>query len=139
MRTIRFFLPAFGFVLVLIVLLFPATGCYYDNLEKLHPELLLNEDCDTTGVISYQNHITTIFIASCGATDNACHNVIGSGGGYVLDNYADVKIAVESGILMNSITWTGGALQMPKGSSAKLGDCQIAKIQKWIDAGSPNN
>lgn len=123
-------------ILLLAIGLF--TGCYYDNLEELHPELLLNSSCDTSGVMSYQTHIKPIFSASCGA-NNACHNASGAGGGYVLGTYAGVKSAVTSGKLMSSILWDGNASQMPKGSSTQLNACAIAKIQKWIDEGSIDN
>ena len=120
-------------------LLFLAAGCYYDNNEALHPELLLGGDnCDTTSVISYQVHIVPIMSGSCGS-NNSCHNAQGASGGVVLENYAGVKSSVDSGKLLSSITWDGNASQMPKDSPSPLSDCSIAKIRKWIDAGAPNN
>ena len=113
-------------------------GCYFDNLQELHPELLLNNDCDTTVAISYQTHIKPILSNSCGANNN-CHNASGAGGGYVLENYAGVKSAADNGKLLSSIIWDGNANQMPKGSPSKLSDCSIFKIQKWIDNGALNN
>lgn len=114
------------------------SGCYYDNLQELHPELLLNNNCDTTITISYQTHIKPILSGSCGANNN-CHNASGAGGGYVLENYAGVKNAATSGKLLSSITWDGNASQMPKGSLGKLSDCSIAKIQKWVEQGALDN
>lgn len=114
-----------------------ADSCYYDNLQELHPELLLNE-CDTTGVISYQADIVPIMTGSCGA-NNSCHNTSGAGGGFVLENYDGVKNAVESGLFLSAITWDGNAAQMPDGSSTKINDCYIATISKWVASGYPNN
>ncbi len=139
MKTLFPCLPVLGGLLVLTALLFPAAGCYYDNLEKLYPELLLNEDCDTSRVISYRTDIAPILEVSCGANDNSCHTAYNVGGGYVFDRYSNVKSAVNDGKFLSSITWNGNAIRMPKGSSAQLGDCTIAKIEKWIDAGSPDN
>ena len=123
---------------ILLLGLFFSGGCYYDNFQELHPEVLLNNDCDTTSIMSFQTHINPILSNSCGA-NNSCHNTQGAGGGIILDNYAGVKSAVNSGKLLSAITWDGNASQMPKNSPSKLNDCAITQIQKWIDAGAPNN
>lgn len=57
----------------------------------------------------------------------------------MLADYAGVKNCVESSLFISSIIWDGNAAQMPKNSSAQIDACSIAKIQKWVDAGSPNN
>ena len=118
--------------------LMESSGCYSDNLQELHPELLLNDNCDTTGEMSFKTHIQPILAGSCGAT-NSCHNASGAGGGYVLENYAGVKDAVNTGAFLSAIIWDGNASQMPKDSPSKINDCAITKIQKWIDAGALNN
>lgn len=115
-----------------------SVGCYYDNVQELHPELLLDNSCDTTVVISYQTDIKPILSGSCGAT-NSCHNTGGAGGGVVLEQYAGVKAAAANGKLLSSIIWDGNASFMPKGSPTQLSNCSIAKINKWIQAGSPDN
>ena len=124
--------------LSMLGLLSSTIGCYYDNLEELHPELLLNSNCDSTAVQGYQTHIQPILSNSCGA-NNSCHNAQGAGGGVILETYTGVKAAVANGKFLSSITWDGNAQQMPKGSPSKLSDCSIAKIQKWVDAGALNN
>lgn len=139
MRSIFAFLGPPGIVLAFMPLLFPAAGCYYDNLEKIHPELLLDAGCDTAGVISYQSQIAPLLAVSCGANDNSCHNAFSAGGGYVFDHYAGVKAAAQGDKFLSSITWDGNAIQMPKGNAARLSDCRIAEIEKWIGAGSPDN
>ena len=40
--------------------------------------------------------------------------------------------------LMSSVRHEPGAAPMPKGR-AKLSDCDIARLQAWVDAGRPNN
>lgn len=124
--------------LAIAALLLSSAGCYYDNFEELHPELLLNSSCDTTATMSYLTHIQPILSNSCGA-NNSCHNTQGAGGGVVLENFTGVKAAVNSGKFLSSITWDGNAQQMPKGSPTQLSDCSITKIQKWITAGALNN
>lgn len=134
MNKIFFVIPT----LLLLAGLFFNSGCYFDNLQELHPELLLNNNCDTTSNMSFQTHIKPILNNSCGS-NNSCHNTGGAGGGVILENFSGVKSAVNSGKLLSSITWDGNANQMPKGSPSKLNDCSIAKIQKWIDNGALDN
>jgi hypothetical protein len=113
-------------------------GCYYDNLEELHPELLLNNTtCDTTVTISFANDIQPILQSSCGS-NNSCHQ-LGNGGLVELQDYAGVHAIVGNGKLIGSITWNGNASQMPQGSSAKISDCYIGKIQKWVNENAPDN
>lgn len=133
MKQIHWFLPSF----LLLGWLFSG-GCYFDNLQELHPELLLNSNCDTAATMSFQTHIKPILNNSCGA-NNSCHNTQGAGGSVILETYAGVKSSVTSGKLLSSITWDGNASQMPKSSPTQLNDCSITKIQKWIDAGTLDN
>ncbi len=125
-------------LLALLMGLFASNGCYYDNVTELHPELQLNNDCDTTATMSYQTHIKPILANSCGA-NNSCHNTQGAGGGVVLENYAGVKSTVNNGNFISAIIWDGNASQMPKGSPTQLSACSIAKIQKWVDNGALDN
>lgn len=118
--------------------LFFTSGCYYDNYDELHPELLLNSGaCDTTVTIRYSTDIAPIMSGTCGA-NNSCHNASSTSGVH-LAQYADVRTIALNGILWSSITWDGNALFMPQGSSSKISDCYQAKIRKWIDEGAPDN
>ncbi|MCC6459046.1 MAG: hypothetical protein IT260_01165 [Saprospiraceae bacterium] len=113
-------------------------GCYYDNNQELHPELLINDGvCDTTVTIRYSLDVAPIMNGSCGA-NNSCHNA-GSSSGINLATYAGVSTIAQNGVLWSAITWDGNASFMPQGSSAKINDCYQAKIRKWIDAGAPEN
>lgn len=113
-------------------------GCYYDNLQELHPEILLNSSCDTSSTMSYLTHIEPILSNSCGE-NNSCHSAQGASGGVVLENYAGVKSSVVNGKFLSSILWDGNAAQMPKNSPTKLRNCSIVQIQKWINAGAADN
>ena len=134
MNKIRLVAPT----LLLLVGLLYIGGCYFDNLQELHPELLLDNNCDTTSIMSFQTQIKPILSNSCGAINN-CHNSAGAGGGVILETFAGVKSSVVSGKLISAIIWDGNASQMPKGSPSKLSDCSTAKIQKWVDAGALDN
>ena len=123
---------------VFFVILF-LSGCYYDNLEELHPGAAV---CDTTGVISFSADILPIMIHSCGAQDMACHNTDQSAGGYGLGTYTDVMNTITtSGTFLTSITHDpsiASSKWMPK-NAAKIDDCSIQKIEAWLNRGSLNN
>ncbi len=66
-----------------------------------------------------------------------CHNAGNAGGGFDLSNYSGVNACVNSGKFMPSIKHTG-PFPMPQGG-AKLSDCDITKLQNWVNAGHLNN
>lgn len=108
------------------------TGCYNDTEEELYGVPLCSlED------VTYSNHVTLILSGSC----FACHsqvNAAANGAGIVLEGYDRIKVAVENGLLIESITHGPNASPMPK-NSPKLSDCKINTIRKWIDDGALNN
>jgi hypothetical protein len=55
-----------------------------------------------------------------------------------MGTYAADKAMAQNGKLYGTIAHTAGFSPMPKGS-AKLSNCQIATIKKWIDGGMLNN
>lgn len=89
--------------------------------------------CDTSQSITYTNSIKQIFDTYC----VGCHNANNMGGGYALDSYAGCVNCANSGRLLGAIKWLSGFSPMPKGGS-KLSNCNIAKIEKWINSGKPN-
>lgn len=106
-------------------------SCYYDKAELLYPESKL--PCDTTAVATYSTDVAPVMSASCNMS--GCHNTTDASAGVILDTYAGVKIQALNGRLVGSTSATG---TMPKGAN-KLANCTLAKIQKWIDSGTPNN
>ncbi len=92
-----------------------------------------NTSCDTTASITYNNNIKAIFNAYC----TGCHNTSSPAGGYSLDNYTGAKNCAQSGRLLGAIQWLSGYSPMPQGGN-KIPDCDITKIQKWINSGMPN-
>ncbi|MDP3644644.1 MAG: cytochrome c [Bacteroidota bacterium] len=119
-------------LLILIVVFI--TGCYYDNEEKLYSEVSTN--CDLSNV-TFVLTVTPILQASC----LSCHSnskAGSSGGGVKLQNYADVQVQAKNGKLMGVVKHASGFQEMPQGGG-KLPDCEISKLQKWIDSGTLNN
>jgi cytochrome c5 len=88
--------------------------------------------CDTTNV-TYTNSIKTIFDTYC----TGCHNASNPSSGFALDTYSGAVNCANSGRLLGAVQWMSGYSAMPQGGS-KLSDCNIAKIQKWINSGKPN-
>ncbi len=116
---------------LIIVSVFAFQGCYYDKEELVYPPN--TNTCDTLGM-TYTKDIRSIMVANC----NSCHAApAGAGGGIVLDNYAQLKLYADAGNLVNRLITTDASLLMPKGGP-KLSDCNIAKIQAWVNAGAPN-
>ena len=115
------------------------SACYYDNLEELHPQIA---PCTVPDTVSYTNDIAPIMTNSCGATDMGCHNTSGATSGYGLNSHLELTTTVDNTEFLkvikhdpsiNSSKW------MPKGSSAKIDDCSIQKIENWINQGMQNN
>jgi hypothetical protein len=125
MRKILFvFLYAFSF-------LFMVTSCYYDNEVDLYPGNTV--PCDTSNV-TYSQRIAPIMTSNC----NVCHNTATASGGVITDNWPGLSIVAKDGRLWNSVNWVNGLHNMPQGGS-KLGNCDLAKINIWIKADSPDN
>jgi len=126
-RTFLFFTMAVTTVIIY-------SSCYYDKASLVYPN---NGNCDTTNV-QLSAELTAIMSASC----FSCHsnsNAAVFGGGYNLQDYATIKNAASSGLLLSSIKQDGIlAPPMPQ-SGAKLSDCEISKFSAWINGGSPNN
>jgi uncharacterized membrane protein len=89
--------------------------------------------CDTSA-ITFSATIRNIISNKC----QGCHSGTGASGGIDLSSYSGVKAKVTDGRLWGAINHQPGFSPMPK-NGAKLNDCEISQIRKWIDAGSPNN
>jgi len=124
MNRIYFSFPVF------VILILTFSGCYYDKESELYPAAT---GCDTTNV-TYSNTITPLMTDHC----NVCHSTAVASGGIVTDNFNSLKIIAANGKLWGAVDHQQGYSPMPK-SSGKLSDCNLSKIKKWIDAGSPNN
>lgn len=91
-------------------------------------------DCDTT-LFGYTNRVEKIVQTWC----VVCHKPGNTSGNIDLSNYSGVASAIKSNnnAFLNSILHAPGYSPMPKG--AKLGDCEINAIKKWISGGYPEN
>ena len=125
-------------LIVLSVLTFCLSSCYYDIDEELNPPLV-SKVCDTTAS-KFAADILPILNSNCNSS--GCHNTSTAGGGYIFDNYNEVKSALnnDSARVMSSIIQDNSTNveYMPKGGG-KLSDCEISKITIWVSSGAPNN
>lgn len=67
-----------------------------------------------------------------------CHNGTVANKGVRLDTYDGVRTAAVNGRLLDAIRHSAGVTPMPSGG-AKLSDCQIQQVSKWVAAGALNN
>ncbi len=119
----------------LIALSIGTGSCYYDKEELLYPDTLA---CDAM-MVSYMEELEPIFSANCyGCHSNAQSQTAGAG--ISLEGHANVSGYVSNTAerLIGAISHESGFSPMPKGG-ARLSDCDISKIQAWINAGAENN
>lgn len=90
-------------------------------------------NCDTA-LFTYSGAIRNIIQNKCAG----CHNPSSVGGNIDLSTYSGVNAVALNGKLYASITQQPGFSPMPK-NAAKLSDCEIRQVQKWINAGALNN
>ena len=108
-------------------LLFLQSSCTFDNEE----DFLKEYGCDTTNLV--YNDLTYIFDICA-----TCHNNVDTyRDGIEMDRYQSVKSSIETGLVLPAIKHTG-KYNMPDGLP-KLSDCNISKIEAWINAGMPEN
>ncbi|MBL0357794.1 MAG: hypothetical protein IPP72_13315 [Chitinophagaceae bacterium] len=89
--------------------------------------------CDSSQ-FTYAAKVKPILQTNC----LGCHSGVAASGGYIpLDTYDGVKEQALFGTLYISINHTG-TYPMPK-NGAKLSDCKIAVVRKWIESGAPDN
>ena len=93
----------------------------------------MSASCDSSNV-TYTNSIKPLILNYC----QGCHNNLNASGGYDLSQYAGVKARVDDGKLWGSVNHFTGYSAMPK-NGAKLSDCELHLIQKWITGGALNN
>ena len=117
------FLVAAGFVIAIGV-----ASCVYVKKD------VVQATCTIPDVVTYSGNVQPIIQANC----YACHSSSSNLTGILLDNYNSIKSYAQTGTLYGVINHSAGYRAMPDGG-AKLSDCTIATIKKWIDNGSLNN
>lgn len=121
---------AFKFIYAAIAAFF-LWACTYNNEEELYGNL--PGTCDTT-TVSYATDILPLLQSNC----YGCHSQAASMGGINLEGHSRVKLFADNGRLLGAVSHAPGFSPMPKNGS-KLPACDINKIRRWINMGTPNN
>lgn len=108
-------------------------GCYYDNLKEMYPAAPGGCKTDT---VTYAATIQPILQSNCSVS--GCHNAGAAAAGIDLSTYAGVKPIALNGRLLGVVSHSSGYSPMPK-NGAKLSDCVLSQIQKWVAKGAPEN
>ncbi len=116
--------------IIMALLIFSTSSCYYDNEEYLYPN---PTECDVLNV-TYSGTVVPILDNYC----NDCHSSNNPSDGIITDNYSDLQTIINDGRFSGVINHLPDYWPMPKGGN-KLNACNLAKIDAWIDAGAPNN
>ena len=106
--------------------------CNYHNVEEYF-DVPSNELCDTLD-ISFSGYIFPLIVDNCAS----CHNDITTYGERNYDTYEGIKEVAETGLILNVLNHEPGFVQMPKDAN-KLPDCDLSKIEAWINQGIKNN
>lgn len=93
----------------------------------------IESSCDTTNV-SFSADIFPVVQSYC----LGCHSGSSPQGNVLLSDYNNIKARVDDGRFLGSVDHQAGYAAMPQGQ-AKLNDCTISQIKKWINDGAPNN
>lgn len=116
-----------------LTICFLAIGCNKDNGDDMYPNDP-GTGCDSVNV-TFSAQVKPVIDSKCATS--GCH-AAAAPTGINLSNHSGVAAIANSGKLMSAITHDGNASAMPQGS-AKLDDCTIAKVRKWVNDGAPNN
>lgn len=126
--------------IILFAVFFSCTmlsSCYNDSEEELYGTTP-NGTCDLTTAVKFSTVVSPIISSKCGTS--GCHSASSKAAGINLGNYDAIKAYATSSkaVFLGSIKRESSYSPMPKGDT-KLPDCDISKIESWINAGAPNN
>ena len=106
-----------------------AVSCTYHNEEELYPV----ENCDSINV-TYSATIVPIVTQNC----YECHSGSLPISGILLEGHGNLKAMVDAGRLLGAVRHQTGFSPMPK-DRPSLAECDILKIEKWVQDGALNN
>ena len=109
------------------------SSCYYDKADLLYSGNA-GPCTDSSGTVSYAQKVVPLLQQYC----YSCHSGGFPSGNQLMGTYASDKAMALNGKLYGTIAYAAGYSPMPQGM-AKMTNCQIAVIKKWIDSGTLNN
>ncbi|KAA5534843.1 hypothetical protein F0919_09555 [Taibaiella lutea] len=108
-------------------------GCTNNKADSVKPVTPVT--CDTAN-LTFSGDINPIVQQNC--TLSGCHTNATMAGGYSFETYSGFHMAIQNERLIGAINHQSGFIAMPQ-NSAKLSDCDIARITQWVAIGAPNN
>lgn len=123
------------------LLLLCSVGCTYDYHEVNLPDR--PDSCIIADTVSFARDVMPIINGSCGTGSTDCHRD-NSSSGYSLANYTEVRARITDDTAdkfmkrikhdrtLDPTDW------MPK-NAARIPQCDINKIERWISQGQLNN
>lgn len=111
------------------VLLF--ASCTFDNEEALFKDVVCLEIIEP---VSYSGFVKPLLEKRC----VTCHSSMLASGNVNIESHARLKVYIENGKFLGAIRHLPGFSPMPQGDS-KLSDCDLEKIENWINSGYPEN
>jgi hypothetical protein len=119
--------------LLLLVTMVGVSSCYYDKSDLLYGGN--SGPCtDSTGTVSYAQKIVPMLQQYC----YSCHTGSFPSGNQLMGTYTADRAMALNGKLYGTMSHAAGFSPMPQGQ-AKLSNCQLAVLKKWIDSGTLNN
>lgn len=115
----------------------PLTAAQIAKIQKWINQGAKNNSCASAcdaNVFTFSATIKPMLDTKC----VGCHSATSPGGNINLSTYAAVRTVALNGKLYGSIAHQPGFSAMPK-NGAKLSDCEITQVQRWIAAGALNN
>ncbi len=112
-----------------IAVLSSMISCASNSEEELYPL----DTCDT-GQVTYSLTIAPIIEQNC----YACHSGLAPISNIPLDSYPGLKTMVDAGRLLGSLRRLSGFSAMPQ-NAPSLPECELLKIEAWVNLGAPDN
>jgi hypothetical protein len=114
------------FIFSFAIVSFIITSCAYVKKD------LVTIPCVIADSVTYTKDIAPIIQTNC----FQCHSSASNISGIPLESYTELKFYADNGYLYGTLSHSSGFKPMPDGG-AKLSDCMLATIKKWIDTGTP--
>ena len=123
-------------IVLAFFIILSAQSCKYNVESELYPTKSTTT-CDSS-TAKFSTFVSPLMASKCATS--GCHNTISASAGVNLDGYTNIKnyISRNSTAFFGSIKHSAGFSRMPQGGS-KLAECDITKLQLWVNAGLLNN
>jgi len=113
------------------------SSCAWHSMEEdVIPPPPSFDPCDTLSA-SFSDTILPILVASCSpaGSGQGCH-LVGNNNRPEVSNYNDISLITDR---IQARVINRDPSPMPPSGSPALSACQLELIQRWLDAGAPND